>query len=126
MIVKKYACPCCGALSLDEKDDWDICSLCGWEDDTLQSKKPDLSGGANIMSLNEAKRNFKENVLYQKLVNQDHYCPLFDNKIAIGLCYEIVAVTEKELIYDAVPEIANFEKNEICLICNSCPINKAK
>ena len=35
----KYKCLCCGALSLDEENNFDICSLCDWEDDPLQKKK---------------------------------------------------------------------------------------
>ncbi len=29
----KYACPCCGCLTLDERGEYDICPVCFWEDD---------------------------------------------------------------------------------------------
>lgn len=125
MKKKRYNCPCCGALSLDEENSFNICSLCNWEDDPLQKEKPNLGGGANIMSLKEAKKFFNEEILYQELIGHDHYCPLFDEKIADGLCYEIIMVTAKVLAFGAVPEICRFERDEVCLICNSCPINKA-
>ena len=35
-----------------------ICSVCGWENDPKQLWKPDLPGGANEMSLNEARHAF--------------------------------------------------------------------
>lgn len=126
MKLQKYVCPCCGALSLDDENAWEICEICDWEDDPLQHKKPDLRGGANVMSLNEAKKNFKENILFKKFINQDHYCPLMDSKIKDGLCCEIIAATQENLIYDAIREISDFKREEVCLICSSCPINKAQ
>ncbi|EGN7764477.1 hypothetical protein ISN88_004608, partial [Escherichia coli] len=39
---------------------YEICPICGWEDDPVQSADPDFSGGANSPSLNEAKRAFNE------------------------------------------------------------------
>lgn len=31
--MRKYACPCCGCLTLDERGGYDICPVCFWEDD---------------------------------------------------------------------------------------------
>lgn len=31
--MSKYACPCCGCLTLDERGGYDICPVCFWEDD---------------------------------------------------------------------------------------------
>ena len=52
----KYSCPCCGKLTLDKPDFGYICSECGWEDDFGQNENPDLYGGANYISLNDAKK----------------------------------------------------------------------
>ena len=30
---KKYACPCCGFRTLDDRGGDDICPVCFWEDD---------------------------------------------------------------------------------------------
>ena len=49
-------CPCCGKEKVRE---YDICSICSWENDPIQEEHPDLRGGANIMSLNEARRAYK-------------------------------------------------------------------
>lgn len=54
------ACPCCGKLTLSGKPPgtYEICDVCGWEDDEVQYKNPDLAGGANETSLNEARRRY--------------------------------------------------------------------
>ena len=38
---------------------FEICE-CGWQNDPLQFDNPNYKGGANEMSLNEAKRAYKE------------------------------------------------------------------
>ena len=49
-------CPCCGKEKVRE---YDICSICSWENYPIQEEHPDMRGGANIMSLNEARRAYK-------------------------------------------------------------------
>ena len=53
-------CPCCGALTLAEKGAYEICEVCNWEDDPFQAANPDRAGGANVMSLNEARKAWAE------------------------------------------------------------------
>ena len=57
---EKYRCPCCGYKTLDEPppNTFDICDVCFWEDSGLQFDDPDYRGGANKVSLNEARANF--------------------------------------------------------------------
>lgn len=58
----KYKCPCCEFFTLEDnpiQPTFEICPVCFWENDPLQSEKPDYSGGANRISLNEAKLNYK-------------------------------------------------------------------
>ena len=59
--MAKYACPCCGYLTLDQEPPgtFRMCEVCLWEDDPVQFDNPDFSGGANHLSLNEARENFK-------------------------------------------------------------------
>jgi rubredoxin len=61
----RYACLCCGYLTLDEEPPgtYDICPVCNWEDDHLDLSNPaDISepkGGPNeTLSLREARENF--------------------------------------------------------------------
>ena len=58
----KYKCPCCGNKTLDEKPTgtYDICDICWWEDDPVQFRDHNFSGGANVVSLNQARKNFKK------------------------------------------------------------------
>ena len=53
-------CPCCGKETIYGVGRFDICSNCRWEDDGIQRDDPDYDGGANEMSLNEAKKAYKE------------------------------------------------------------------
>ncbi len=54
-------CPCCGYRTLDGPDYgcYDICELCGWEDDHVQLAHPMMGGGANKVCLLEAQQNFE-------------------------------------------------------------------
>lgn len=58
---RRFACPCCGFLTLDEAPSgtYDICNVCFWEDDGVQFRDPDYEGGANTVSLNQARENFQ-------------------------------------------------------------------
>lgn len=60
-VMKTYPCPCCGFLTRSEEDfgTFEICPVCGWEDDDLQAFDPSFSGGANVPSLEEAKRTYQ-------------------------------------------------------------------
>lgn len=60
--TNSYPCPCCKFLTLGEESPgtFEICPVCRWEDDLAQYHNPDLAGGANEMSLNQACRNFAE------------------------------------------------------------------
>jgi uncharacterized Zn finger protein (UPF0148 family) len=53
--ITLYPCPACGFLVFEEASgSYDICSICGWEDDYVQLSNPRLRGGANRESLVEA------------------------------------------------------------------------
>lgn len=51
-------CKCCGKEVVEK---FDICETCGWQNDPVQNDDPDYKGGANDMSLNEAKEVYKGN-----------------------------------------------------------------
>lgn len=52
-------CPCCGEGQVESGHQYDVCTVCHWEDDPLQFDHPDYKGGANKMSLNEARAAHK-------------------------------------------------------------------
>lgn len=53
-------CPVCGKYAFEHWNDMDFCDLCGWCNDAIQNENPDYRGGANSMSLNEARKAYKE------------------------------------------------------------------
>ena len=53
-MAEKYACRCCGFLTLGEEGGYEICSVCYWEDDPGGED----GGGANAVSLRDARENF--------------------------------------------------------------------
>jgi len=53
-------CLCCGAKTISEPGQYEICDICNWEDDPVQSVDPDYAGGANHVSLNEARAAWSE------------------------------------------------------------------
>lgn len=57
-----HACPCCGYFTLDEAPSgtFAVCPVCYWEDDNVQADDPTYDGGANGMSLNQARQNFSK------------------------------------------------------------------
>jgi hypothetical protein len=57
---RKFRCPCCGYLTMPERTPgtFEICPVCFWQDDPLQYSDPEYEGGANTISLNQARANF--------------------------------------------------------------------
>jgi hypothetical protein len=60
--LQRFACPCCGFITLLEEPPgtYEICGICGWEDDYVQFRDPDFRGGANHESLREARSAFAD------------------------------------------------------------------
>jgi hypothetical protein len=58
--TRTYPCPCCRYPTLSEPPPgtFDICTICGWEDDNVQFDDPTFRGGANVESLAEARAKF--------------------------------------------------------------------
>jgi len=54
MTDSRFPCPSCGFLVFSEPPgSYEICAVCGWEDDHVQLKHPSMGGGANKLSLAE-------------------------------------------------------------------------
>lgn len=60
-MVARFPCPVCGYLTFDEEPPgtYDVCAVCFWEDDEIQFRDPDYAGGANEVSLSDARKNFE-------------------------------------------------------------------
>jgi hypothetical protein len=59
--MKRLTCPCCENFTVESRDEIivDICEVCFWQYDVVAHKKPDWNIGANHISLNQAKENYK-------------------------------------------------------------------
>lgn len=56
----RYPCVCCGHVVFEESvGSYQICPICFWEDDLIQTRWPDYTGGANKPSLIECQRNYQ-------------------------------------------------------------------
>ena len=55
-----HKCPVCEEYVFSDEGDFDICPICNWENDAVQYDDPNYEGGANWVSLNQARDNFKK------------------------------------------------------------------
>jgi hypothetical protein len=58
--VDKHKCLCCDKETLNEPGRWETCNICNWEDDPLMRVMPDYNGDGMDMTLNEARKAYKE------------------------------------------------------------------
>lgn len=59
--VLTFKCPVCGKYTFQSgPGSYEICPVCGWEDDKAQYKDPNLKGGANKLSLKEYKEQYEK------------------------------------------------------------------
>ena len=57
----KFVCPVCHKYVFkDGVGTYEICPVCGWENDKLQYEDPNLKGGANKLSLKEYRKQYEE------------------------------------------------------------------
>jgi hypothetical protein len=55
---RKHPCPACGYCTLPDRYDWDICPVCFWEDDVLETNNDPSSPANHGMLLSDAQANF--------------------------------------------------------------------
>lgn len=53
-------CACCDNFSIPVGTKGEECSICGWIDDEYQNTHPDSLNGENVISLREARENYKK------------------------------------------------------------------
>lgn len=51
-------CPCCGYKTLAEREGYDICPICFWEDEPVNVPYVPMGGANGSLSLYEAHHNF--------------------------------------------------------------------
>lgn len=73
--MKRIKCPCCGfftqLVEYEGEPLFEICEVCYWQYDEVAHDKPDTMKGANHVTLNEARKNFKiHGVCEEKFVHK--------------------------------------------------------
>ena len=59
--MKRVKCPCCGNYThYEDFYLFEFCGVCKWQYDEVAHDTPDISIGANKVSLNEARENYKK------------------------------------------------------------------
>jgi hypothetical protein len=101
-------CVCCGQKTLEIKSRYDICEVCGWEDDPIQNDDPDYVGGANSISLNMAKDAFLAGkaLLPLKRADRDRY----RTRIAAA---SLAAIANGEEFYEGDAAASLEDENEM-------------
>jgi hypothetical protein len=84
-------CPVCGESEFEKRSDYDVCEVCGWENDGLQMSKPDYGGGANGLSLNQYKAE------WEKLRQNKEYMGKLDRSLQQVADGHVVVKTMEEL-----------------------------
>lgn len=59
--MDRKICLCCGYFTVESDDEVivEICEVCFWQYDVVAHNKPNTMKGANHVTLNEAKNNYK-------------------------------------------------------------------
>ena len=57
-VTDRVPCPCCGYRTLPDRDDYELCPVCFWEDDPTESRAPGFSGGANSVDILTAQQTY--------------------------------------------------------------------
>ena len=58
--MNKKKCACCDKYVLTASSAYEICPVCGWQEDDVQNDDPTFEGGANDMSLNQAREAYRK------------------------------------------------------------------
>jgi hypothetical protein len=70
---ESFPCPACGFVTFSEPPgSYELCAVCGWEDDHVQLAHPRLRGGANSESLVEAQLEALERYPVEQQSVGDH------------------------------------------------------
>ncbi|MDT0124681.1 CPCC family cysteine-rich protein [Paenibacillus sp. RRE4] len=60
--MKRLQCPCCYNFTIEAEEEVivDICDVCFWQFDSVAHSNPQINIGANHITLNQARENYKK------------------------------------------------------------------
>lgn len=83
-------CAVCGETCEGRPGDFVICRRCGWEEDQIQEEDPDYRGGANTVSVNDARENYARTGMADPLCHPERLRQLIETgliqPIYVGYC----------------------------------------
>lgn len=115
--ILKNTCPVCGYLTLNERDSFDICIICFWEDDGIDDYEKDFESGPNHMTLTEARNNFIKSKNYLLRLNLDKESigsKIKSKFIELDNLIVLKEFNENEILKVQDELIYLFEENNIC------------
>lgn len=68
---EKHKCPVCGQTEFDSIGSYDICDVCGWEDDPYQEEHPEDDVGANELSLIDYRKAYENGVIIKAIDSEE-------------------------------------------------------
>ena len=90
-------CPICDKFIFETYCDYDVCPVCGWENDGVQAWNHNYSGGANALSVNEARieyfllkrKDTKEQAMKLQKQYQDACAEIYKRGVGLNYAKEI-------------------------------------
>jgi len=113
--ILKNSCPVCGYLTLDERNTFDICGICFWEDDGIDDFEENQESGPNHMTLKEGRMIFQEakSMLLNTDFNDSNLMKTLRNRF-IGIDNLIMQNHAKDEVINAQNEILKLlEENKV-------------
>ena len=99
--ILKNTCPVCGYLTLDERENFEICGICSWEDDGVDDFNKNVNSGPNHLTLEEGRKIFqkaKQKLFTENFSENDFINNLKDEFLKLDKLIEKTELEKTEII----------------------------